>query len=47
VRKGDTISGIAERYGLTSDWILRLNPQVDPVSLAVGTRLNLREPAAP
>ena len=47
IRKGDTLSGIAERYGVTADWILSLNPQLDPMALAVGTRINLRQPAAP
>ena len=47
VRKGDTLSGIAERYGVSTDWILSLNPQLDPMALAIGQRINLREPAAP
>lgn len=47
IRKGDTLSDIADRYGLTSDWILSLNPQLDPVSLPIGRRINLRDPAAP
>mgnify|MGYP006278661601 CR=1 FL=1 len=47
IRKGDTLSGIAERYGVTTDWILSLNPQLDPMALAVGQRINLRQPAAP
>ena len=41
------LSDIADRYGLTSDWILSLNPQLDPVSLPIGRRINLRDPAAP
>lgn len=47
IRKGDTLSDIADRYGLTSDWIMSLNPQLDPVSLPIGRRINLRDPAAP
>ena len=47
IRKGDTLSDIADRYGLTSDWIVSLNPQLDPVSLPIGRRINLRDPAAP
>lgn len=47
IRKGDTLSGIAERYGLTTDWLRSLNPQLDPVGLPIGERINLREPAAP
>lgn len=47
IRKGDTLSDIAERYGLTTDWIVSLNPQLDPVSLPIGRRISLRQPAAP
>ncbi len=47
IRKGDTLSDIAERYGLTTDWILSLNPQLDPTGLPIGERINLRQPAAP
>lgn len=45
VRFGDTLSTIAERYGLTLGELLRVNPGVDTASLVVGTRLRLPEPA--
>lgn len=42
IRKNDTLSGIAERYGITVDSILELNPGLDPMALAPGTRIILR-----
>ncbi len=42
IRKNDTLSGIAERYGVTVDYILELNPGLDPMTLAPGTRIVLR-----
>ena len=47
IRKGDTLSDVAERYGVPVDWIRSLNPQLDPLKLTVGTAINLRNPAAP
>ena len=45
VRFGDTLSSIAERYGLTLAELLRVNPGVDTGRLVVGTRLRLPAPA--
>lgn len=42
VRSGDTLASIAERYGTTVAAVRQLNPEVDPVSLAVGSRLRVR-----
>lgn len=42
IRKNDTLSGIADRYGITVDYILELNPGLDPMTLAPGTRIILR-----
>ncbi|MCW3038945.1 MAG: LysM peptidoglycan-binding protein [Solirubrobacterales bacterium] len=42
VRKGDTLSGIAVRTGLSVDHIRALNPGLDVNSLNVGSRLKLR-----
>ncbi|MGI9116251.1 MAG: LysM peptidoglycan-binding domain-containing protein [Gaiellales bacterium] len=47
IRKGDTLSDIAQRYGVTTDWIRSLNPQLDPTALVPGDTINLRQPAAP
>ena len=45
VRFGDTLSTIAERYGLTLGDLLRVNPGLDRARLVVGTRLRLPESA--
>lgn len=42
IRKNDTLSGIAERYGITVDSILQLNPGLDPLALEPGSRIILR-----
>ena len=42
VRPGDTPSGIAEKTGVPLATIERLNPDLDPQTLAPGTRLKLR-----
>jgi LysM repeat protein len=42
VRRGDTLDSIAQRYDTTVTAIRQLNPDVDPVSLAVGLRLRVR-----
>jgi LysM repeat protein len=47
LRKNDTLAGIAERYGLTVDELRALNPGIDPMALAPGTKLRLVESAAP
>jgi LysM repeat protein len=43
VRSGDTMGSIAERYDLSVDELLQLNPDVDPQTLRAGQRLRLRE----
>ena len=42
VEPGDTPSGIAEKTGVPLEEILALNPELDPQTLAPGTRLRLR-----
>jgi LysM repeat protein len=43
VRTGDTPSSIAEKTGVPLEEILRLNPDLDPQTLAPGQRIKLRE----
>ncbi|MGX6449654.1 LysM peptidoglycan-binding domain-containing protein [Patulibacter sp. S7RM1-6] len=43
VEAGDSLSGIAARYGLTVDQLLELNPKVDPQAIRAGQRLRLRD----
>ncbi len=45
IRKDDTLSAIAERYGVTEDHIRALNPGLDPLALIPGERIKLRESA--
>jgi LysM repeat protein len=33
VRKGDTLSKIAQHYGITLEKLLRMNPQIDDPNL--------------
>jgi len=42
VKAGDTPSGIAEKVDVPLDQILELNPDLDPQSLAPGTKIKLR-----
>lgn len=42
VRRGDSLSSIAARYGLDVDALIELNPQADPQALRAGQRLRLR-----
>lgn len=42
IRKNDTLSAIADRYGISVDYILELNPDLDPMTLVPGTRISLR-----
>jgi LysM repeat protein len=42
VRRGDVLSVIAERNGVTVDRLIELNPDVDTQNLRVGQRLRLR-----
>jgi LysM repeat protein len=45
IRKGDTLNAIAERYGVTEDYIRELNPGLDPLALIPGKRIKLRDSA--
>ena len=42
VAGGETLASVAARYGVEVDQILDLNPGIDPVSLAVGSRIRVR-----
>ncbi|MEB3319234.1 MAG: M23 family metallopeptidase [Cyanobacteriota bacterium] len=41
VRFGDTLQGIAERYNLSIEQLMRLNPELRQAPLIVGRRLNV------
>ncbi len=41
VQKGDTISGIALKYGVAIDELIAVNPEVSPNSMSVGTMLKI------
>jgi LysM repeat protein len=43
VKNGDTPSSIAEKTGVPLEEILRLNPDLDPQTLAPGQRIKLRQ----
>ena len=43
VKAGDTPSSIADKTGVPLEQILRLNPDLDPQTLAPGQRIKLRE----
>lgn len=42
VRQGDTLSSIAERFGLTQERLVALNPRLDAQALQPGMRIRLR-----
>lgn len=42
VRRGDDLSTVASRFGVTLQDLTALNPRVDPQSVSIGTRLRLR-----
>jgi LysM repeat protein len=42
VKSGDTPSGIADKYGLSLNELLDLNPKLDAQSLSPGQKLRLR-----
>jgi LysM repeat protein len=44
IKKGDTLSQIAERFGTTVDKILEANPTIDINSLSVGLKLKIPPP---
>jgi LysM repeat protein len=43
VKDGDTPTSIADKTGVPLEEILRLNPDLDPQTLAPGQRIKLRE----
>jgi LysM repeat protein len=43
VRANDNLTSIAQRYGLTVDELVELNPKIDPQALRKGQRLRLRD----
>jgi LysM repeat protein len=42
VKSGDTLSGIAEKTGVSSATLQKLNPRLDPGTLSPGQKLKLR-----
>jgi len=44
IKKGDTLSQVAERFGTTVDKILEANPTIDINSLTVGMKLKIPPP---
>lgn len=42
IRKGDTLSAIAERYGITTASIELLNPELNPMALTIREEIRLR-----
>lgn len=47
VRRGDTLSAISQRTGIAVEQLMALNRDIDPLALAPGKRLRLRESAPP
>jgi LysM repeat protein len=52
IRSGDTLSAVADRFGITLEDLLAANPGIDPTTLNDGDTINLPEdgagaPAAP
>ncbi len=46
VRRGETLSGLAVRYGVSIDGIVALNPRLNPRALRIGTELVIPRVAA-
>ena len=42
VQSGDSVSTIAEEFGISVEQILELNPDIDPQALSTGEKLKLR-----
>jgi LysM repeat protein len=42
VRPGDTLDAIAARFKTTTDELITLNQNIDPLSLSVGQRIRIR-----
>ena len=47
LRENDTLAAIAGRFGVTVEELRALNPSIDPMALAPGSKLRLSESAAP
>ncbi|MUG68420.1 peptidoglycan DD-metalloendopeptidase family protein [Paenibacillus campinasensis] len=47
VKEGDTISSIAQQYGMTSAEVMALNPEVEEKYVQIGSELRLTKPEAP
>jgi LysM repeat protein len=43
IKANDTLSGIAERHGMTVERLQELNPELDPQGLVAGQKIKLRE----
>jgi len=41
VQAGDTLSGIAQRFGISLDTLVAVNPDVSPNSMSIGTELKI------
>lgn len=42
VEEGDTLSAIAEKFGVSTERLERLNPEIDPATLNAGTEIKIR-----
>jgi LysM repeat protein len=47
VKKGDTISGIAEKFKISQDQLMAANPDVSPNSMVIGSTLLIPDISAP
>jgi LysM repeat protein len=43
IKANDTLSGIADRFGMTVERLQELNPELDPQGLVAGQKIKLRE----
>jgi LysM repeat protein len=41
VKEGDTLSGIAEQFGISLDDLQAVNPDISPASMPIGTVLQI------
>jgi LysM repeat protein len=42
IQSGDTLAGVASRFGTTVEKLLALNPEIDPRSLRVGQKIRVQ-----
>ena len=42
IAAGDTLAGVADKYGTTVERLLVLNPDLDPVALRIGQRIRVK-----